>query len=490
MADIYSNYLSKLLPINNMIEYNDNEFMQSFINLLFNNWQYAKKQKQARSNDLVAPPVIADISSGYKYVISYTTYPIINVNTGTNTFTIDGNYTSVILAGEYFDISGSTINDGNYLIISSTLNAGDTDIVVASIIDATVDGSLLHTQGDWNDKKDYIAYSRIKEYRYYSAGWQTSVQVIYTYQEPVLYDTLYIVDNDYYIFYNGTSWERVFQNLAWYHNLFTYFIAHTKDILTCEERYLDDIADFINLNNDFEETLTGIRNNKRKLIENYPQFNEIQGTYDSFRLYLAYFFYTQIDIEYYYSDRKYRQFQTLTELGYATELLANNAGYYKTSHFKIIVDISETETFTVGSITYYNDIFSGGSISYEWLVNKVKELRANFEVFLGFVFSLNLNAWNMQDNGNTTITGELSTGDKHLIIMTVGQYYNIKKGDWGIYCKSGIDFGIERFNSDRLYYEKSGWDNNMQDLLSRHKVNNGDSYYYVPYGNKFSFTVV
>jgi len=73
----------------------------------------------------------------------FTDYPITGVDTGTETFTIAGDWTAYFTANDVFSVSGSTGNDGNWTVVSATENGGNTDIVVAEdIIDATVDGTI------------------------------------------------------------------------------------------------------------------------------------------------------------------------------------------------------------------------------------------------------------------------------------------------------------------------------------------------------------
>jgi hypothetical protein len=67
------------------------------------------------------------------------------VNTGTKTFTIsdEGDLTTNFPAGRWFEVSGSTGNDGFYDVVSTAYSAPDFDIVVRQAIpDATADGSI------------------------------------------------------------------------------------------------------------------------------------------------------------------------------------------------------------------------------------------------------------------------------------------------------------------------------------------------------------
>ena len=70
-------------------------------------------------------------------------YAITGVDQGTRTFTVAGDQTADIPAGRVIEVTGSTGNDGDYVVESATENGGNTDIVVVQAIpDATVDGSI------------------------------------------------------------------------------------------------------------------------------------------------------------------------------------------------------------------------------------------------------------------------------------------------------------------------------------------------------------
>ncbi|MGH7533999.1 MAG: hypothetical protein ACREMG_00290, partial [Gemmatimonadales bacterium] len=74
-------------------------------------------------------------------------WPITVVNQGTKTFTVAGDQTAHVLAGQRVDVTGSTGNDGTYAVVSVALFSGDTRIVVASAIpNSTADGTL-HVPG-------------------------------------------------------------------------------------------------------------------------------------------------------------------------------------------------------------------------------------------------------------------------------------------------------------------------------------------------------
>jgi hypothetical protein len=72
--------------------------------------------------------------------------PIVGVNQGAKTFSIAGDYTAYFTNGDIFRISGSTGNNGQWTVVSSTFAGGNTVITVTTAIpDATVDGVI-----DWS----------------------------------------------------------------------------------------------------------------------------------------------------------------------------------------------------------------------------------------------------------------------------------------------------------------------------------------------------
>lgn len=71
------------------------------------------------------------------------THNIVALNQGAKTFSISGNFTSNYISGRKFTLKGSTGNNGDYNIISSTFTGGNTIITVLQTIpNITVDGSL------------------------------------------------------------------------------------------------------------------------------------------------------------------------------------------------------------------------------------------------------------------------------------------------------------------------------------------------------------
>lgn len=70
-------------------------------------------------------------------------FTITAVDTGTKKFTIAGDYTAYFTITRVFEVTGSTGNDGSYFCTTnSSLNGGNTEITVAALPDATVDGQI------------------------------------------------------------------------------------------------------------------------------------------------------------------------------------------------------------------------------------------------------------------------------------------------------------------------------------------------------------
>jgi len=77
------------------------------------------------------------------------TYAITDVDTGTETFVIDGDQTERFEDAGIFSVVGSTGNDGEYTVVStsySEVNDETTITVVEDITDATVDGTIVHSE--------------------------------------------------------------------------------------------------------------------------------------------------------------------------------------------------------------------------------------------------------------------------------------------------------------------------------------------------------
>lgn len=72
-----------------------------------------------------------------------TTHTITGVDTLTKKFIVNGNHTTHYIQGRILTVSGSTGNNGNYTIVSSTLTLGNTHITVSENIPSnSVSGSI------------------------------------------------------------------------------------------------------------------------------------------------------------------------------------------------------------------------------------------------------------------------------------------------------------------------------------------------------------
>jgi hypothetical protein len=84
------------------------------------------------------------------WVVSLSTiaYAITTADTGDNHFTVAGDQTNQFDVGDTFTVTGSTGNDGAYTVVTALLVGSDTEITVASVVDATADGSINHSALD------------------------------------------------------------------------------------------------------------------------------------------------------------------------------------------------------------------------------------------------------------------------------------------------------------------------------------------------------
>jgi len=82
------------------------------------------------------------------------------VDTGSDTVAIAGDLTAIIVDNSFIEITGSTGNDGTYVVASTTFSSPNTDITVAGdITDATVDGNVTY---NWTETTVNAAKSGIK----------------------------------------------------------------------------------------------------------------------------------------------------------------------------------------------------------------------------------------------------------------------------------------------------------------------------------------
>jgi len=92
--------------------------------------------------------VIEASATGLEYHYTYTVtggdFDITDVTIGTDTFKVAGDKTEFFVTGAQARVIGSTGNDGNYTVASSSFAAGETSIVVdEDVTDATVDGKIF-----------------------------------------------------------------------------------------------------------------------------------------------------------------------------------------------------------------------------------------------------------------------------------------------------------------------------------------------------------
>jgi len=85
--------------------------------------------------------------------LGFMSYTIVDVTSGAGgTFVIDGDFTKQILDGDRFTVSGSTLNDGDYVVDGDPTYSSGTDrttiTVVGTIPDGTVDGQIDHSALD------------------------------------------------------------------------------------------------------------------------------------------------------------------------------------------------------------------------------------------------------------------------------------------------------------------------------------------------------
>jgi len=92
------------------------------------------------------------------------------------TFTVAGDYRSVFVTGFVFTVDGSTNNDGDWTVASSTYTGGNTVITVTGTVDATADGDIIYR---YLPARAYVDNGRLFVYekmdvepRYYMRGSQ------------------------------------------------------------------------------------------------------------------------------------------------------------------------------------------------------------------------------------------------------------------------------------------------------------------------------
>lgn len=88
-------------------------------------------------------------------------FAIVGVSSGANgTFSIAGDQTPLFVAGYKFKVFGSTANDGEYTVQSASFSTNTDIIVVETIADGTVDGSIMSHAGYIVDFSDSTKASK------------------------------------------------------------------------------------------------------------------------------------------------------------------------------------------------------------------------------------------------------------------------------------------------------------------------------------------
>jgi len=88
-----------------------------------------------------------EIEAGLTSILN-TGYAITGVTPAVDTFIIAGNHVSSFPAGKRFRVTGSTGNDGTYTIVSATLSAGSTRIVVEEDVTSAVADGFIESLTD------------------------------------------------------------------------------------------------------------------------------------------------------------------------------------------------------------------------------------------------------------------------------------------------------------------------------------------------------
>ena len=117
------------------------------------------------SGDVVAHWKLNDDAADTNLICSLPQYTIDDANAGANTFTItgDGDLSTSFPDGSEFTVEGSTGNDGQYTVVSTTFaGAPDFVITVAAVADGTDDGTIAPHAGVASaNTEDFNATGRI-----------------------------------------------------------------------------------------------------------------------------------------------------------------------------------------------------------------------------------------------------------------------------------------------------------------------------------------
>jgi hypothetical protein len=152
-------------------------------------------QENVLDKDLAVPPIGPAMGDRY-LILGKNIDAIIAADTGLETVTVAGDVTSLLAATDTFQIVGSTGNDGTYTVASAVFGGVNTVITVnEDITDATADGDIEYTSGDWNNQFNNIA-------EWDGAAW------IITVPDTNGGTALQVQDEGLVYIHDGTNWAQ------------------------------------------------------------------------------------------------------------------------------------------------------------------------------------------------------------------------------------------------------------------------------------------
>jgi hypothetical protein len=163
------------------------------------NYQYATPSMSVGATvDCLSPRLTGSDNTNYLSgsVSPSDRFSIAGVDTGSNFFSVAGDKTGYLVVGDTFNIINSTANDGEYTVTGVSYDKinDQTDITVASISNATVDGTLVGRK----TTLFYPAVLQIADVVGYSTTLQTNT--FYSQTHEFLFEA-----RNYYDFGNGIS---------------------------------------------------------------------------------------------------------------------------------------------------------------------------------------------------------------------------------------------------------------------------------------------
>jgi len=153
-------------------------------------------QRGIVDRDLSTPPNVSTLSDGAAYIVAAATYAIAAVSVDVDTFAISGNHIDSITDDDYFEVSGSTGNDGIWqasAVVYNTTLSQTVITVTGDITAATADGEIIHSASYWNNHRYDIAH--------WKNGWN--------FYEPQEGWRAWVNDEDVLYVFNGVSWAQV-----------------------------------------------------------------------------------------------------------------------------------------------------------------------------------------------------------------------------------------------------------------------------------------